>query len=535
MITLSNLDGLKTAMGSRKGQLVLLGLVVVVALVLRCWSFNEVAVASLKVEPDSWEKVKLARKIAFKDKSPKYFKHPRLMLNTSAILLRIGAIFGYKGKKRAARIMVGYMVALSIGTLLVIYYIGLFAFSSRRIALTGAFVFAVLPIGVVSPHYIKEDVPVMFFSNLALLMMILLLQTRNRRYYLWCGLTVGLAIGTKLIALTLLPIAVLTHLVYLRQGRTTRESRLFWQLGAGCALIAVGFFLFNHQLLIHFGEFISETTEQAEYARKGHFDGTIFSPWDYLWTYQLRYGLVPVMTGGIVLASLTGMGWVLYRWRRHLAGVVLLAWVLTLYIIVERSPAKPFPLFVRYAYPIIPGLVCFAAFALIRGAAAVTRFPLGRVWGPLLVAAVLAWPSVHSIVVVAGVTRDTRVRAADWIHDNLSESSTIIIDGKFYCPRLNREYDTRRKRLCKKKRMWSQYDVDYVITNGFNFNRYFVNEKFIPHSKNAADCYRRLFANCRLVKRFLPEYGIQTIGFHNPEIRIFDMNECGTVPIDTDS
>ncbi len=514
-----------------RGRALLLGVVVVVALVLRCWEFNAVAVTSLKYEPDSRDKVKLARAIAFDDESPKYFNHPRLMLNTSAVLLRIGAVFGYKGKKKSARMMMGHMIALSVGTLLLIYLISLELFRDPLIGLTGALIYAVIPIGVVSPHYIKEDVPVMFYCTLAVLMLVKLLRTRNRHFFLWSGLCIGMAIGTKLTASVLVPIALLAYVIYFLQ-RKAGEKLLCWQLGVGLALIVIGFFAFNHQILLNPDEFLSRTGRQAKYAQRGHSDGTLFHPWDYLWTYQLRYGLTPGMTAGIVLASFGGTALILRRWREHWPAIVVLVWSVVFYLVVERSPAKPFPLFVRYVYPVIPPMVSFAALALVRFSRwAAGVFPYGRLAAGVIVSAVLLWPAAQSVMIVGGLMPDTRMRAADWVHQHVTPESVILLDGRPYSPRLDKAHRTESRSVCRKNNMTAFYRVDFLITNSFKYDRFFVNEKYTPIAKESSDCFRALFETCPLVQRFAPRFDFQTIGFHNPEIRIYDMKECGTVPL----
>ena len=55
---------------TRTVQLSLLGLIILLALVLRCWEFDEIAQATFTVEPDSREKIALSRKIAFDEQTP---------------------------------------------------------------------------------------------------------------------------------------------------------------------------------------------------------------------------------------------------------------------------------------------------------------------------------------------------------------------------------------------------------------------------------------------------------------------------------
>jgi hypothetical protein len=510
---------MQSLLGDGRKRWLILGGIVLLAVVLRSWDFTSVAEDTLYSEPDSEDKVSLAQTIAFERESPEYYRHPWLLINTSALLLKAGAALGLEGTSAATEIMIGYMIGLSLGTLALVYFIS-------RVALLAAYVFAVIPIGVVGTHYIKEDTPVMFSSNLALLMMLLLIRTRDPKYYLWGGFLTGVAIASKLSALLLVPLGAVALLLVARESEHWRTALSCWQLPVAVVLVPVGFFAFNHQLLLNLPDFWSHVMRQLEYSQSGHWDGTVFRPWDYLWTFQLRYGLFPGLTAPIALAGVVGAFLCLRYAGVNPAAFLLALWSIGFYLSVERSIAKPYPLFVRYLYPAIPGLVCFAAYAL-RG---LFEIPIvarrGRPIALAVTGVVLVLPLLRTVGILDGMFPDTRETSSVWIEDNIPRGKRILLDGRFYSPRLGGRYRTRVRALCREDSHVRRARADYIVTNSFNYERFFLNEAFTAASKRSADCYRWLFESCEILERFRPPRAGQTFAFHNPEIRIYDMNRC---------
>jgi hypothetical protein len=339
--------------------------------------------------------------------------------------------------------------------------------------------------------------------------------------------------GTKLSAFLLVPVLAAAHLLRHRaSGRPLRDLASPGIL-AVAGLIAVGFLAVNPYVLTNVARMMAGVSFQSHYAARGHHDGTVVDPWAELWTFYLRQAMVPGLSLPVVVAFLLGVV-LLVRRLRHggdPAAALLLMWIALGYVLLERSPAKPFPFFARYFHPFVPAVAIVAAWTLVAVRAEVwRRTGRGRaLWAAnLALAAVIAWPLARSALITAAIADDTRVQAARWIEQHLPRGSTLALDDPRYSPPLDQPPFTpgafrviAPPRLVDDPVADSLADrVDYVVLNSIRMDRYSLTRSRSPSAQRAYDYYRKLRAELPVVKEFRPRFALQSYGFHNPVVTI---------------
>jgi hypothetical protein len=246
---------------------------------------------------------------------------------------------------------------------------------------------------------------------------------------------------------------------------------------------------------------------------------------------------MPGLSAIVTTSAITGFGFALLRIKKNLlsnaAIIIYILWVLGFYIIIEKSTAKPYPWFVRYIFPAIPGFTVFAGFGLDKTAELIKKFKISPkvsiAFIFILFAGSLATPLVKSLLILSAVSPGSKQKTAEWTAKNLPAGSEVLIDHIIYGPQLSPEFNTHFKNICssgKYAQKITKQKEDFVIINSFSYGRYFLNEDKNPAIRHKANCYRWLNRHCRLLKTIAPKYQFQTYGFHNQVIKIYDLQSC---------
>lgn len=511
---------------------VALALIVVVAALLRIYHYDYGV--GQQFTYDTSDKIAQARAVAQGKLEPKNWKQPYFLPYAGGAVLRAVSWFTEVDGAVAERALTLLMIALSLGSVFLTERLAYHAFSDRRISLLSAALLAVVPINVVGSRYIKEDMPVLFWSHLALLFLILLLQRGGRRYYVLSGLAIGWAIGSKFSAVLLLPLLGAVHLAH--SWKAPRRMRQLLSLEAALAGLAVmvGFLCFNPYLLANPTELGQGFLFQAGYSAGKHHDGTRIEPWRHLWTFYFRYAIFPGVTAPVALAFLYALVRAIRCWRNaptQAARWLIIGWVVLAYIVFEKATAKPFPFFARYVQPIVPSICVLAAWALVGlvdRASSTSAARLARPLALLATATAVAWPLTESALISHAMKQDTRLVARAWINENLPRGSKLALDDPQYSPRPDkRRFKTKVFGLVSKRIYDKSYErlraegFDYVILNTFRTERFRVSRDGSREAARAHDFYEDVRERARLVREFRPAFDVQSYGFHNPIISIY--------------
>jgi hypothetical protein len=484
---------------------------------------------------DTEDKINQARRVASGVLEPRNWKQPYFLPYAGGALIWFAGLFAEVDFELAERLLTLLMIALSVATIAVTQRIAREVLSSRWLGLLAAALLAAVPLSVIGARYIKEDMPVLFFSHVALLFMVLSLKRDLLRYSLLAGLAVGWAIGSKFSAVLLVPIFIGARLLHGYGRADLKRALLSRQTVLGLLFIPVGLACFNPYALLEPGKFVGGFLFQASYSAGAHHDGTRVSPWTHYWTFYLRRAIVPGVSLPVALAFLFGLFRLLPIKREpEKLGILLLgAWTVLAYFVFEKATAKPFPFFARYLSPIVPSICVLAAWGVREVGQVLSELLEPRLARRLAIALALALvllPLTQSALISAALAADTRLAAASFIEENLPRGSKIALDDPRYSPRpnkrrfrlkyfglvSNRLYDRSIERL-------REDGYRYVVLNNFRTDRFRITRKDSEEAAQAAEYYRQLREQLSLVKEFRPRFAFQTYGFHNPVIAIYEL------------
>lgn len=525
------LGGIRAVQFERRRWWFALFVVLLFAAALRVWNFDyEVG---RRFTYDTADKLAQALRVADGNLVPSNWKQPYFLPYVGGALLWAVGLFRSISTDDAKALLTLMMVGFSLGSVALTALTATRLFQSRPIGLLSALLLSVTPINVVGSRYIKEDMPLLFLVQLSMYWLSGLLVLGRRRDYLLSGLATGLAIGTKFSGVLLVPLLVLAHGLRIRSlgGRLDRGLS---HLLLGGALIPVGFFLLNPVLLAHLGQFVDGFLFQAKYSAGAHHDGTRVSPWSHYWLFYFRRALVPGITWALVAPLLLALSrFVADRETRKPGVVFVVVWVVLAYLTFEQATAKPFPFFARYIHPLIPALCMLSAWSL---------WELEEALAPWLRASSVFWvragaialsiglPLGHSAVITHGISDDTRLKAARWIDRELPHGARIAFDDPIYSPRPQRK-DLRTKYFGPFARPIHQRRVEdlaasgfqYLVLNSFRSERFRITRRDSEKAQHADAFFRSVREKCRLFATIAPDHAIQSYGFHNPIIEVYEL------------
>jgi hypothetical protein len=313
-----------------------------------------------------------------------------------------------------------WAITLSVGTIPLLFLVGRRAFSTR-VALVGAALWSIVPLGVHYGRIVRTDSAALFFGLLALWMCLRILDRPSMGNHVLAGLIVGVAISSRYFTVTLVPVLLAASIA--AQRREELSSALRKAL-AGIGAVVAGFVLTTPYFLLDLNDAASSLqTENGSHV--GH-DG--LSPLGNL-RYYLGNAIPSALSWPMMIAAAVGVVLIIKRRRRE--QLLLLLFTATFLVGISVSKLH----WQRWALQIFPLLVLFAAFAADTAARAISaRF--GRVQrAPAVAIAVLVVVAV-SLTVVPGQAlieaerRDaapsTRAVARDWVIAHVPAGSRVI-------------------------------------------------------------------------------------------------------------
>ncbi len=459
---------------------------------------------------------------------PPRFNHPQFMLLFSVPFLSGGGALGAH-PLLAARAAVA---TLGVATVCLLYVVGR-ALAGPVAGVAAALLYATAPLAVVAAHDFKEDIPLAFWLTVQLFFLVRYLRGARSRDLFLAAAALGGAVGAKytgLIAVPLLGGAVWWGPASGRRGKT---------LGTAALVAAVAFLLSTPSILWHPDEFLAGLSFEGQHAMFGHGithrwgteerfsvmsprNPLKISPLPYLWTYHLRYSLVPGLSIAGLLLTLVGALMALTRgdraWGLVAAGLGLF------YFVLETLPLKPPPFAARYMVVVLP-------YAALLGGGAVAfawkgSLPQKALIG-LLLAATLGVNGFRSVQQVSGMRPDTRDAARAWIVRNVPQGARFVLPGMvWYTPFAGsfEQQDFPYEIAALQDPSYSDLLTAslapraYLVVSSFTYQRYLDYPDFNPDMYRF---YRFLF------DRYAPLATVQApyraLGFHNPTIMIFHL------------
>lgn len=498
----------------------LLAAVLAVAFALRLWNLGFGLPAWY--HPDEPIKAREVLRMAGGDLAPERFYHPTFLLYAGAVSLRIGHLFGLPLDEASAALAGRFNSALlGTFTVLLTFLLGR-RLSGSSGGLAAASLLAVSPLHVACSHYLKEDVAMTFWAVAVALCTVRFLESGTRRHLVAGGFLAGVCAGTKYTGVLFVALPLAQLVCRNRRDRGAGRS-LLKNGGRGGSSLAVvawwaatGFLLTTPYALIALPRFLVGLGHSGARALSGHAEIAVW-PWGYLWTYHLRFSLVPGLGMPAVALALAGTLLALWRGGPPVRAIALAT--IALYALLESSPYKPPPNADRYTVVLLPFCCALAAFAVHRFAEVSRR----RAAAWLVIVAAAAWPAARAGSVVREMPRDTREAARVWLERHVCGRAPVVLEGALFDGRrMVPSYVPELPESCGATYVYSLARErpplepgTVVVASSFMYGRYF---ELRGAPRAAREFYERLFASTEPLMDFASPTG--PYGFHNPVLRV---------------
>jgi hypothetical protein len=278
-----------------------------------------------------------------------------------------------------------------------------------------------------------------FFLALILYLCVDIVEKKNQKAYLLTGIVTGIAIATKQTALLGIPVILIAHLISLWKGRghslkerwlALRSSESLKKLAIVLGITALAFLIANPFVVMNPAKFLDMSRRTFEFVKGAQqpqwtfqFTGATVGYW---FTNLLYYGMGPALE----IVCLLGVLWALGK-RKWTDGLVLL--FLSIYFV---SIGFGYMKFIRYAIPLLPFLCLLGArfatelYEIVKPRALRIILTIGlALVGALSVFTTLAYLNIYK-------QDDVRIQASRWIHENIPQGSTVLIDISYATPLL---------------------------------------------------------------------------------------------------
>ena len=338
--------------------------------------------------------------------------------------------------------ILGRVLSALLGTLLIylVYQLGT-ATSGKWTGLLAAFFLAVCPGHIQQTHYYTLDPFITFWVMLALFLTLRLPSSEWQLYFLY-GTVCGLAAGTRLVGIWLVIPFFLAHIIpnFKKERATIQLKKLFTPFSKGAPggipwkhlatttvagtitlLICEPFILLDPQHYFNATDVRSLTSSmrvaQGEIIRVWTLYDLNTTPFLFYITDLFRYALgLP-----LEIAALTGIFLALLK--RNKPALLLLGWLVPYFLLVGGLHTKP----VRYATPLLPILVIFAAWACVHIGQALKSQSF---YVTALPALFIALPTLAHGLAFAQIygREDSRIVASRWIQSHIPHKNHVLAE-----------------------------------------------------------------------------------------------------------
>lgn len=380
----------------------------------------------------AWLKILSVFKFVNITKSFDYYKTHPLELRNLYVACRLMTVF------------------FGIGAVLLTYFVGKSLYT-EKIGLLAAFLLSILPVHVVFSHYIATDVMLSFFALLIILLCYFIIIRGDLKWYILCGLTIGVTIATKYPAGIILLVFLLAH--YYKFSLKINKNILL-----GLFFIFVGFFIGAPCNFFYYKEFIHNFVEYGilgQYPDLSTVLSESFEPNSgivYQLTTAMRYGMGTPMQ----ILSFAGIIYAFVRRTKH--DLLILLWIVTFNVLISGPTWRV----VRWFIPLTPFYVLLISrfYYEVKNKNKLLNYFLLIV---ILITGI--YTSAYSIAYVKGMAeKGVRTEASEWIDANIKEGSSIgvIRDPWFTGPEVViMEYYYKEDDPCYVKRKKKYKIIDY--------------------------------------------------------------------------
>lgn len=390
-------------------------------------------------------------------------------------------------------------------TVLAIYFFGK-ELLNRNLGFLSAFFLSVCFLHVRDSHFAVNDVPATLLVTLGLYFAVRIYRASQWRWYLLGGLVTGIGFATKYTSLIVLLPIFIAHILSPHFTRTNLQlMRLLGLISATIvsAIIASPYFILRGDKIFQ------DIYDLLILPGKIGFNGWEIDPNGgflfYLKTLSWGVGW------GLLILLLTGVVLILIQKPRQ--GIILSTFCLVYFIFMGSQQMY----FARFILPIIPCLMVFSAYGLMKLTDRLKDFlhlPDYVLIGLAILVAVQ--PLLNSLRFDWLLTQqDTRTLAKAWIEENIPAGSKIAVDWLYFAPQLESPEETSPNSLRQydltivSETGLTDHSVDWYLDQGF---QYIISSSFFERTSLAnpiaqeqrSDFYKLLEYQFKAVKTFKP-------------------------------
>lgn len=316
----------------------------------------------------------------------------------------------------------GISALMAVGTVWITYHIGKAIFD-KIAGLFAGLVLACSPLMIYYAHTGNLDIPYLFWTALALLMFVRLLQAPAPRWYGLLGVFAALAIATKDQAYALFTFIPPALVLFFLRGHLENSARQFWQRAGLGFLCATAVYLLASNLVFNLEGWLAH----VRYITGPGSDR--YQAYERTLSGYLGLGahglirLIPALNAPVFLCCLSG---VLFARQRKEAGGLLVpftSYVLTFLCVVMY-------VYPRFVLPLTLLLVPFGGFVLASLWAMEGRAARS------LAGAIAVYSFLYGSSVDLQFTHDARYQAEQWMATNFPPGTIVGTDAQpAYLPR----------------------------------------------------------------------------------------------------
>lgn len=448
------------------------------------------------------------------------YNHPPLLKNLAYVGLKL--YLGLRSRSIASdqEVVLAlrlFSVLAGLGAVAFLYLLAL-PFVDRRLALMTAFLYAVLPLTVMTSKYGVPDMLLSFLFILGLWLCLKLYQKPTPMRYAATGLVLVLAFGAKYPGCFLALSALLAHFTASRRDAAAGSSVPFGKSLGGFLLGSlIGLCISFPLLFIELPAIIKGFTNEVQHVMISGHEGIKVSGRNFFFLYHFRYSILPAT--GPVLFALIPAGLIIMAIRHKTEDLIVLAAAVPYYLTVEWAYLiLPSP--DRYILPLV-GPYLLAAAIFIQYLFDLPQLRLRRHFVPvtlLLLLILSAWPVYRTATALYHMTPDTREIMQQWMEKNLAHPSYVWIERHhpaFYPPQRGVTFSYLSYQPNLATFFFPEQHGSYVLASSFLYERYLDHSNQRPE---ATFFYKTLFSKAILVREVSGE---NQYLFHNPTLRLY--------------
>ncbi|HOK40597.1 MAG TPA: glycosyltransferase family 39 protein [bacterium] len=349
---------------------------------------------------------------------PNFYIYPAFLIYLTGVLIKIFHIFGlvilipdiyfyYLNPDEFARLfLIGRFICAAFGACIsiLVFLITKKIYNQKNIVFFSTLLIIFLPLNIYWSKFLSSDIPAAFFSLLTLYFCIILINNKDLKTYIFCCISIGLALSSKYTSLPIFFVFFVAHLF--NNSKILNKHFIF-----SCILSIIIFLCINPYLLLSFKKVFIDFQTIKNVKEFGWGYNSLFIPPMFINIFSslIYNGLGLLYT---ILAALTLILSPFLFWRSK-EKIILIIYIFIYYLFYATSK------YVAYHYLLIfiPVLNIIMVDIIIKFTKKFSYFILAFIF--------ISFITYDFIYFNYFLNIDTRYETGLWIKNNIPKFSTI--------------------------------------------------------------------------------------------------------------